>query len=65
MRVRVTKPEGGKTTIRVDDRRGETGFFEVLENVDADKVKEALTPVLTKWETKKAAIKAAKRAPSG
>lgn len=61
MRIRVRKPRGGRTTVVIDDRRGRTGLFEILEDVTLEDMDEAVKAVLDRWEKARKAIADARR----
>ena len=62
MRVKFTAPQAGKTTIRVDDHDGATGFRVVLKDVPVVDLRAHLGPQLDTWAQRRAAVKAARKA---
>lgn len=56
MKVRVTKPQGGKVDLRIDDRRGATGLLLVEKGVPVKDVAIRVAPMIAQWEERRRAV---------
>lgn len=61
MRLKVTKPRDGKTTVVLDDRGGLTGFYSRLTGVDVANFQQVVEPEAAKWEEARKRIRDARR----
>lgn len=61
MKLRFTKPRKGKTTVTLDDRRGQTRMKEVLEDVDVADFTAQVKPMVDRWAQRRADIANARK----
>lgn len=61
MRVIVTKPVAGKTTVTLDDTRGHTRLKRRAENVDVEDAGAVAGSFCDEWQQRRRAIQAARR----
>lgn len=62
MRIFVSKPIDGKTTVRIEDRRGLTGYRETRVDVPLNQVGAVAEQLANKWHTRRNAIEDARKA---
>jgi len=61
LRIRVTKPTHGRVDLVFDDRRGATGMYRKLENVETSDVQLAVGPILEDYLQMKAILRDQRR----
>lgn len=61
MKIVVSKPRGGRMRVVLNDLRGQTGRYDVLEDVSEEGFREAVFPAIEAWEKRRKAIKDAKK----
>lgn len=60
MKIKLTKPRDGFTTVTLDDRRGITGMRLRLGKVAVEDVEAVVSEAVKAWETKRGALIAAR-----
>lgn len=61
MRVVITKPQGGKVDVTIDDSRGITRIKRRAYGVRVEDAGERVLAMLTDWESRREAIREARR----
>lgn len=60
MKIVITKPAAGKTTVKLDDSRGGTGLRRTLKGVAVEDVGTVVEGLAKEYEERKAAIREAR-----
>lgn len=61
MKVKVTKPVGGRTTVTVNDRRGSTGLFRAHKDLPVASLRGVLEKDLGDWEEARSEVLAIRK----